>query len=113
MLEATLGTAVFSIVSLYRYTGPFGSRTRFDGVLRFRLPVEVEAEPALTTLLRKHCRQRHLLSTAEISEGTEREHVYQVKCFRDQDREELITSLRTEFFANETRLMLQDATSEY
>ena len=113
MLEATLGTAVFSVVSLYLYAGPFCSRTRFDGVLRFRLPVEVEAEPALTKLLRKHCRQRHLLSTAEIGEGAEREHVYQVKFFRDQDREELITSLRTEFFANETRLMLQDATSEY
>ncbi len=113
MLEAAMGTGIFSIVSLYLYTGPFGSRTRFDGVLRFRLPIEVEAEPALTRLLRRHCRQRHLLSTAEIAEGTLREHVYQVKFFRDRDREDLIASLRTEFAANETRLMLQDATSEY
>jgi len=113
MLEAAMGTAVFCVVALYLYTGPFGSRTRFDGVLRFRLPVEVESEPALTKLLRKHCRQRHLLSTAEVSEGTEREHVYQVKFFRARDREELIASLRNEFSANETRLMLQDATSEY
>ena len=113
MLEAAMGTAVFSVVSLYLYTGPFGSRTRFDGVLRFRLPIDVEAEPALTKLMRRHCRQRHLLSTAEIAEGTLREHVYQVKFFRDRDREDLITSLRTDFSANETRLMLQDATSEY
>ena len=113
MLEAGMGTAVFSVVSLYLYTGPFGSRTRFDGVLRFRLPIEVEAEPALTKLMRRHCRQRHLLSTAEIAEGTLREHVYQVKFFRDRDREDLIASLRTDFSANETRLMLQDATSEY
>ncbi len=113
MLEAAMGTAVFSVVSLYLYTGPFGSRTRFDGVLRFRLPIEVEVEPALTRLLRRHCRQRHLLSTAEIAEGTLREHVYQVKFFRERDREDLITSLRTDFSANETRLMLQDATSEY
>ena len=113
MLEAAMGTTIFSIVSLYLYTGPFGSRTRFDGVLRFRLPIEVEAEPALTRLLRRHCRQRHLLSTAEIAEGTLREHVYQVKFFRDRDRDDLITSLRTDFSANETRLMLQDATSEY
>ncbi len=113
MLEAAMGTGIFSIVSLYLYTGPFGSRTRFDGVLRFRLPIEVEVEPALTRLLRRHCRQRHLLSTAEIAEGTLREHVYQVKFFRDRDRDDLIASLRTEFSANETRLMLQDATSEY
>jgi hypothetical protein len=82
-------------------------------VLRFQLPIEVDAEPALTKLLRRHCRQRHLLSTAEISEGTQREHVYQVKFFRDRDREDLISSLRTDFSASETRLMLQDATSEY
>ena len=108
-----MGTAVFSVVSLYLYTGPFGSRTRFDGVLRFRLPIEVEAEPALTKLMRRHCRQRHLLSTAELAEGSLREHVYQVKFFGNRDREDLIASLRTEFSANETRLMLQDATSEY
>jgi uncharacterized membrane protein YhiD involved in acid resistance len=113
MLEGALGTAVFCVVSLYLYTGPFGTRARFDGVLRFRLPIEVDAEPALTKLLRRHCRQRHLLSTADISEGTQREHVYQVKFFRNRDREDLISSLRSEFRASETRLMLQDATSEY
>jgi hypothetical protein len=113
ILEAAMGTAVFSTVSLYLYTGPFGSRTRFDGVLRFHLPIEVEAEPALTKLLRRHCRQRHLLSTAELEDGTLREHVYQVKFFGDRDREDLLSSLRRELSANDTRLMLQDATSEY
>jgi uncharacterized membrane protein YhiD involved in acid resistance len=113
IMEAAMGTAVFSVVSLYLYIGPFGSRVRFDGVLRFRLPIEVVAEPALTKLLRQHCRQRHLLSTAEVTEGTQREHVYQVKFYGDRDREDLIASLRTDFSANETRLMLQDATSEY
>ncbi len=113
MLEASMGAAAFSTVALYLYTGPFGSRVRFDGVLRFRLPIDVEAEPSLTQLLRRHCRQRHLLSTAELDEGTQREHVYQVKFFGDRDREELLQSLRSELQAHETRLMLQDATSEY
>ena len=113
MLEAAMGTAVFSVVALYLYTGPFGSRVRFDGVLRFRVPVEVSAEPSLTQLLRRHCRQRHLLSTAEIENGTQREHVYQVKFFADRDREELLAALREELEANDTRLMLQDSTSEY
>ena len=113
MLEASMGAAVFSIVALYLYTGPFGSRARFDGVLRFSLPIGVEAEPALTRLLRRHCRQRHLLSTAELDGGTQREHVYQVKFFADRDRESLLSSLRTELEAHDKRLMLQDATSEY
>jgi len=113
MLEAGMGTAAFASVALYLYTGPFGSRVRFDGVLRFRLPIDVDAEPSLTRLLRRHCRQRHLLSTAELDEGTQREHVYQVKFFAERDRDELLASLRAELQANETRLMLQDATSEY
>ena len=113
IFEAFLGTVVFSTVALYLYTSPFGSRTRFDGVLRFRLPIDLEVEPSLSKLLRRHCRQRHLLSTADIAEGTLREHVYQVKFFRDKDREDLLTALRVDFESSDTRLMLQDATSEY
>lgn len=113
MLQASMGAGAFSLAALYLYTGPFGSRVRFDGVLRFRLPIDVDAEPALTRLLRRHCRQQHLLSTAELAEGMQREHVYQVKFFGERDREDLLASLRTELGACETRLMLQDATSEY
>lgn len=113
ILEAFLGTLVFAGVALYLYTSPFGSRTRFDGVLRFRLPIDFEAEPRLGQLLRRHCRQRHLLSTADLADEALREHVYQVKFFRDEDRETLLTTLRTDFESRDTRLMLQDATSEY
>jgi hypothetical protein len=113
ILEAFLGTAVFALVALYLYLGPFGSRTRFDGVLRFQLPADTEAEPTLTSLLRQHCRRCFLLSTSDIAEGGQREHVYQVKFFDEQDRQDLLESLRRDLGALETRLMLQDATSEY
>jgi hypothetical protein len=36
-----------------------------------------------------------------------------VKFFADRDRESLLSALRTELEAHDTRLMLQDATSEY
>ena len=113
ILEAFLGTGVFSLVSLYLYLGPFGSRTRFDGVLRFQLSADTEAEPKLTSLLRQHCRRRFLLSTSDIADGTQREHIYQVKFFDEQDRQDLLEALRRDLGALETRLMLQDATSEY
>ena len=113
ILEASLGSGVFAAVALYLYLGPFGSRTRFDGVLRFQLSTEIDVEPNLTNLMRLHCRRRHLLSTLDIADGAEREHVYQVKFFDDRDREDLLQSLRQEFGALETRLMMQDATSEY
>ena len=113
VLEASLGAIAFSLVALYLHTGPFGSRSRFDGVLRFRLPMTLDAEPRLSDVMRRHCRQRHLLSSSDIAGGTLREHVYQVKFFRDEDREDLMTRLRNDFEATETRLMLQDATSEH
>ncbi len=113
ILEAFLGSGSFALVALYLYLGPFGSRTRFDGVLRFQLPAQTEAEPKLTSLMQLHCRRRHLLSTADVAGGTQREHVYQVKFFDDRDREDLLEALRRDFGALETRLMLQDATSEY
>lgn len=113
IVEALLGSGVFALVALYLYLGPFGSRSRFDGVLRFQLPADVDAEPNLTRLMRLHCRRRHLLSTADLSDGTQREHVYQVKFFDERDREDLLEALRAELGAFETRLMLQDATSEY
>jgi hypothetical protein len=113
VLEACLGTLVFGGVALYLYTGPFGSRTRFDGVLRFRLPATIEPEPGLRQLMRRHCRRLHLLSTADIGLGDAREFVYQVKFFRRQDREALLVALRQNFEAHDARLMLQDATSEY
>ena len=53
MLEAAMGMGAFSLVALYLYTGPFGSRTRFDGVLRFRLSIDVETEPTLSRLMRR------------------------------------------------------------
>ncbi len=113
IVEALLGSGVFALVALYLFLGPFGSRSRFDGVLRFQLPAHVDAEPNLTRLMHLHCRRRHLLSTADITDGTQREHVYQVKFFGDRDREDLLTALRHDLGALETRLMLQDATSEY
>ena len=113
LVEATLGTAIYCLVSLYLYAGPFGSRARFDGVLRFRLPLAIEVEPQLSQLLQRHCRQRQLLSTSDLGGGDLREHVYQVKFFRERDREELIAGLREDFGAREARLLLQDATSEY
>lgn len=113
MLEAALGAAVFCLVALYLSTGPFGSRSRFDGVLRFRLPLEAENESTLAQLLHRHCRRKHLLSTSDTGDGAAVEHVYQVKFFRDSDRDALMSGLRNELDAHDTRLMLQDATAEY
>lgn len=113
LLEATLGTVTFCLVAIYLAAGPFGARTRFDGVLRFRLPASADFEPTLQQLLREYCRRRVLLSTTDLGQGDIIEHVYQVKFFRSRDRNALLTALRQDLDARETRLMLQDSTAEY
>jgi hypothetical protein len=113
LLEATLGTVTFCLVAIYLAAGPFGARTRFDGVLRFRLPASTDFESTLQQLLREYCRRRVLLSTTDLGQGDIIEHVYQVKFFRSRDRNALLTALRQDLDARETRLMLQDSTAEY
>ncbi len=113
IVVATLGTLIFSGVTLYLYMGPFGSRVRFDGVLRFRVPTTPDVEPELRRLLRSYCRRMVTLSIGEMGEGTVREHVYQIKFYRNTDREALLSALREELSARDTRLLLQESTSEY
>ena len=113
ILEATLGAVAFSATALYLNLGPFGSRVRYDGVLRFRIPATVEVEPELRRLLERHCRRQVLLSVGDVAQDAAREVVYQVKFFDDRDREALLSSLRDDFRAHDARLMLQEATAEY
>lgn len=112
-MVSLLGTLVICSVALYLALGPFGSRTRFDGVLRFHVPVTHEAEASIRGLLDDFCRRAVLLSTVEVNDGLRSEQVYQVKFFRETDRALLLDALRDEVQAQDTRLMLQDATAEY
>lgn len=112
-MVSLLGTVVVCAVALYLAAGPFGSRTRFDGVLRFHLEPSSDAETAVRALLNDFCRRSVLLSTVELDTGRLAEHVYQVKFFREADRAALLEALREDARASETRLMLQDSTSEY
>jgi hypothetical protein len=73
--------------------------------------MDVSHGQALKQLLERHCLRQSLLSVSDV--GGTREHVYQVKFLREPDREAILTGLRDEFNANDVRLMLQDATSEY
>ena len=112
-MVAALGAPVLSLVAIYLYTGPFGSRVRFDGVLRFRVPVELQVGSRIHQLLDRHCRRQVPLSVAELSNGETREHVYQVKFFRESDREALLEALRKDVDAHDARLMLHEASTEY
>ncbi|MBT5812812.1 MAG: DUF4956 domain-containing protein [Opitutales bacterium] len=111
---ALLGGGLLCGVALYLAAGPFGSRARFDGVLRFRVEDEIEdADRELKRLLEQYCRRIMLLSSVEQDGGRSIEHVYQVKFFKNSDRSEIMEALRERIQAHDTRLMLQDSSAEY
>jgi hypothetical protein len=108
-----MGTAFYAAVCLYLAAGPFGSRVRFDGVLRFQVPSDVVVQPGLERLLGMYCSRQALLSVREVGEGAAREHAYQIKFFRENDREALILALQDNFEVRDARLLLQEASSEF
>jgi len=110
---ALLGAASFALVAFYLAAGPFGSRTRYDAVLRFRLPAESEAAGRpMEQLLSDFCQRQVLLSATDLGGAGATEHVYQVKFHRRVDHSELLAALRA-VSAEDTRLLLQDSSSEY
>lgn len=106
-----LGVAMFCLVAVYLELGPFGSRVRYDGVLRFRAPGTAETSARLERILGRHCARQALLSVAEANGS--REHVYQVKLLRERSRDALLLALRDELEAEDARLLMQDAAAEH
>ena len=112
-LVSFLGAALISLVALYLSAGPFGSRTRFDGVLRFRMHPIQDSESEVSELLDQFCRRNALLSSTEQEDGLFVEHIYQVKFFSESDRNQILDALKERVHAKDTRLMLQDSSTEY
>lgn len=110
---ACLGTVAFVLVAAYLAAGPFGSRVRFDGVLRFEMDSGPEAEPVLERLLRGFCRRAVLLSASQVGDGGGAERVYQVKLLPRVAHGTLLQALNEELGVREARLLLQDSSSEY
>lgn len=112
-IAAALGTLAFSIVALYLHAGSFGARERFDGVIRFRVPIGSVGDGEVAEVLRSHCRSHVMLSLGEVASGTKVEHAYQVKFRRDEDRERLVTTLHRDYQAVDVVLLLQETGIEY
>jgi hypothetical protein len=110
-VAAAAGTIAFALVALYMHLGSFGSRERFDGVIRFRLPASADVDVA--SVLAAHCRTHVMLSLGDVAAGTQVEHAYQVKFRRDEDRERLVAALHRECSAADIVLLLQETGIEY
>jgi len=107
---AIVGTAVFCLAMLYVSFAAFGSRKRFDAVLRLQLPSAADEE-TLARVLKRHCRAFSLITMREV--GVEaREHAYHVRLQRPDSRGALLRDLEALPGLSGTTLLMQDSTVE-
>lgn len=110
--SATIGGLGFCATAFYLHSSPLGSRRRYDGLLRFQSPVDVD-EALLKTILETHCRRSERLSVAELTQGQTLEHTFQIKLWNEDAHGALLHALNHDLGASDARVLLQDATLEY
>ena len=89
----------------------FGSQRRFDGLLRFQLPIGAD-ESGLMALLRQHTRFVALVTLREVAQGTAMEHAYQIRLGNPRQRSALVQALEAMPGVQDVSLLLQEPTVE-
>jgi len=108
---AILGTGMFCLAVFTLTLTEFGSLRRFDGLLRFQLPVASD-EAGVMALLRKHTRFVALVTLREVAQGQAMEHAYQVRLGDPKDRAALVRELERLPGIQDVSLLLQEPTVE-
>jgi uncharacterized membrane protein YhiD involved in acid resistance len=108
---AILGTGMFCLAVFTLTLTEFGSQRRFDGLLRFQLPVASD-EAGVMALLRKHTKFVALVTLREVAQGQAMEHAYQVRLGDPKDRAALVRELERLPGIQDVSLLLQEPTVE-
>jgi len=112
---AMSGTVAFGVAAAWVAWSPFARRVRFDGLLRFWLPMaEGDHRPAdiVRSVLDTHCRHFTLVALRDVAQGETLEYAYQVQ-LRDPDHgDHLVEALGTIDGLSGLSLLLQDAHTE-
>ena len=110
-LAAVCGTVLFCVAVVMLTLTEFGSQRRFDGLLRFQLPIEAD-EGAVMGLLRRHTQFVALVTLREVAQGKAMEHAYQVRLGDPQHRVKLVRELEALPGIQDVTLLLQEPTVE-
>ena len=108
---AVCGTALFCLAVVLLNVTEFGSQRRFDGLLRFQLPLGSD-EVALMALLRRHTRFVALVTLREVAQGQAMEHAYQIRLADPAQRVALVRALEAVPGVQDVSLLLQEPTVE-
>jgi uncharacterized membrane protein YhiD involved in acid resistance len=108
---AVIGTLVFGVVVFSLTASEFGSQRRFDGLLRFQLPLTAD-EGEVMKLLRKHSSFVALVTLREVAQGQAMEHAYQIRIADPKHRISLVQGLERLPGIQDVSLLLQEPTVE-
>ncbi|MBX7078975.1 MAG: DUF4956 domain-containing protein [Nannocystaceae bacterium] len=108
---AVFATLLFCLTVFTLTLSEFGSQRRFDGLLRFQLPVG-SSEAELMALLRKHSTFVALVTLREVAQGQAMEHAYQIRLNDPRQRVALIHGLEQLPGIQDVSLLLQEPTVE-
>jgi uncharacterized membrane protein YhiD involved in acid resistance len=92
---AILGTIVFCIVVYILYVSPFGTRRKFDGLVRFQIPSGPAAASEVTHILQHYTRQFIMVTMRNVAQGQAVDYAYQVKFSDATANQQLIQQLET------------------
>lgn len=108
---AVFGTVLFCVAVITLSFSEFGSERRFDGLVRFQLPVAADGNEVMA-LLRRHTRSVALVTLREVAQGEAMEYAYQVRLGDPRKRVELVRALETLPGIQDVSLLLQEPTVE-
>ena len=107
---AIAGTIVFLVAALALDLTAFGARRHFDGLVRFALPPDGDAQALVGQLLKKHCDSFVLVTLREAAQGKMIEHAYQISIPHPEARSALVASLQELSGVKDVTLLMQEPT---
>ncbi|HDQ45779.1 MAG TPA: DUF4956 domain-containing protein [bacterium] len=90
---AVIGAILFCLVVFVLYVSPFGTRRKYDGLLRFQLPPGPDFVSSVHEALRRHTQHFMLVTMREVAQGQYFDYSYQVRLSRGADNQALIREL--------------------
>ncbi|MFC1453474.1 DUF4956 domain-containing protein [Verrucomicrobiota bacterium] len=109
---AVMGTLTICTAALLLHWSPFASRRRYEGLLRFTMPADTQAETDVKEVLRQYCSAFYLIAVREAAQGDLVEHAYQVRLVDPSYQTDLIDRLLGIKDIEDANLLMQRTTVE-
>lgn len=109
---ATIGAMGFILASIVLAQTSFGESNQYDGLLRFNIPMSVNGNGQLESLMTQYCKSFALITIREIAQGERLDYAYQVKLKKNYRYDEFIQKVQGLESVKGVNLMLQETTVE-